>query len=501
MEDYERELKEVETLRKIISRCNVIPPKCRAVQAALKALDGEAKRIVRDEKLRKKFSIPNGNSNNGCASTSKCSNDEDEPMSDEYHKVQKEENEESKNGRGRGPNVPSGDDLLMEWQDVQPPPRLLDDDSLANDQENQVFLVEEVSDLGRSLSDASVRSIASANIEIVSPLSAIALAIHGALVSDYLQFGCTGIPDTGKKSGFAAPIRQLPKGKFLPDKWDAHASSRVALRYRKEGCGAAVLLVTLEQGGGEVGTRNEIQVYFGPSGDQREATPQLRFSLDKHFNLDSLEKALSSSGSTNGGVSPSLHYKSLSILLTEFAKRVDLGNNYDNNSNNNVGASYQPPNMTPLISCPAGNYMPPQEAPKHDSFLKEGNIIVEENLLAHSIPMRGDFEMDLNPLLVRGPSLPPHSMPGNLMGPNHPSFQGDFREPQDGPFPGLPLPGGLGMQPRFDSYYPPGVTGPGVTGPGRGRGRMGRGRRHPTGGDPNPDLLRPPSDLGDNMFM
>ena len=98
----------------------------------------------------------------------------------------------------------------------------------------------------------------------------------------------------------------------------------------------------------------------------------------------------------------------------------------------------------------------------------------------------------------------PSGMPeGNLMGPSHQFFQQDFEDDFEaennmGPA-GFPTPGGLGMQPRFDPFYPPGVQG-NVPGRGVKRGR-GRGRGRFTGGDPNPDHQRPPNNLGGNMFM
>ena len=128
----------------------------------------------------------------------------------------------------------------------------------------------------------------------------------------------------------------------------------------------------------------------------------------------------------------------------------------------------------------------------------------------------GDFADDLLP---SGIPLPGFAQPdrggggsrtGNLMGPNHPSFhpqQGDdygsgyYEDGSD-----FITPGGLGMQPRFDPFYPPGVGG---FGPGRGRGRggrgglgRGRGRGRFGGGDPNPDHMRPPNNFnGGDMFM
>mmetsp|Transcript_22669 Transcript_22669/g.21784 ORF Transcript_22669/g.21784 Transcript_22669/m.21784 type:complete len:515 (-) Transcript_22669:188-1732(-) len=492
-EDFETQLDQLQTLRQNINNCNDVPSACRAVQVALKALDGEVKKVLRDEKLRKKFAI--------CTTSSNSSDDD---KIDDYHKVEKQ-------------NGGNEDDFLMEWQDVQPAG--LQDVCLENSQDEvllaQTAQDESSSDLGRNLADFSVKSIASSSILISSPLFAIALVLHGALVSDILQFRCTGIPELNsenkKESGFAPPIRQLPKGKFLPDKWDANSKFRVALRYRKEGYGAAVLIVSLG-----LGVDQEIQIYFGSSGDEKEQTPLLNFSPDKHVNLDSLDKAISSS-SGKDGVSPSLHYKSLSILLTEFAKCIDLGQTHMEEFNeetdfgekivscNNATkspslsyASYQPPNISSLKPS-VGNYMPPIDT--HRPIIQD-DILVNNSI---DIPTRGDFEIDLNPLVGGHPkhSSQRNTIPGNLMGPNHPAFQGGEINDQYSDLPGgFPLPGGLGMEPRFDSYYPPGAVGR-FPGRGRSRGRGGRGRHpfDPTRGNPNPDHQRPPSHFGGNMFM
>lgn len=89
-------------------------------------------------------------------------------------------------------------------------------------------------------------------------------------------------------------------------------------------------------------------------------------------------------------------------------------------------------------------------------------------------PMRGDFDQDLNPIpRFAGPS----GIGGNLMGPNHPIFQGPFGAQGREIRPGRGRGRGRGGQPRFDPFNPNG-------------GAFGFG-------DPDPDGFGPP---GRNPF-
>ncbi len=121
---------------------------------------------------------------------------------------------------------------------------------------------------------------------------------------------------------------------------------------------------------------------------------------------------------------------------------------------------------------------------------------------------------DLDPFGSQGPLPLPLPLPGstggqfarphggNLIGPDHPMFHGNFGgdggdlSPHPAPFlPGFDVP-----QPRFDPFGPP--TGPnsdvdvGNVGPwpsrGGGRGRGPPFRNQPFPGEPNPDHFKPP---------
>lgn len=59
-------------------------------------------------------------------------------------------------------------------------------------------------------------------------------------------------------------------------------------------------------------------------GEEEPPTCSLTFPLDCHVNLDSLNTALKGGGGEYG-VPPSLHYKALSSLMTDFGNAADLG--------------------------------------------------------------------------------------------------------------------------------------------------------------------------------
>lgn len=127
----------------------------------------------------------------------------------------------------------------------------------------------------------------------------------------------------------------------------------------------------------------------------------------------------------------------------------------------------------------------------------------------------GDFDRDMYPDL--GPGAPGWltgggggmgggfgGMPGGLVGPGHPIFGGGGgglgpAGPGFGPGPGM-FPPSHPPGARFDPMVPPGIGGGGMF-PGRGGGRGGGAGRGGMGGgrmpgEPQPDHLRPPPDLG-----
>jgi hypothetical protein len=353
--------------------------------------------------------------------------------------------------------------------------------------------------LGRELAKIAIEAISSHKVKVKSPVTSIALVIHASMRSDLLEFACTGIPeDETKNKGFAAPVRELPKSQFLPPGWDASNNS-VTLRYRKNGTGATKLLVSQV----EEDTTNKIQVQLIPASSKEPPTQTLTFSIKDHINLDSWSAALKSSPN----VTPSLHYKFLPLLLTNFCRTYDLGSVMEEET--------MPPyvdNTIPVASLPSGSNSNATPIFKSDFVIptvpnvpdiantgridkpwQDGRGVPAT--LDQAFPMNyrhfpgGDFADDLNPGGLRDPlrMTGRDRMGGNLMGPGHPQFMGG------GPAGGMM--GGPGsMQPRFDPMHPPGIDIGNDANP-------RRTNRPSRTGEPNPDHLPPPNSFGGNMYM
>ena len=477
--DFTREKEEIEIMRRHILSFQDLPGSSVAMKASLDGLEKELQRIKRDEKLKEKFS-----------KTKK----EDEVYSSQ-HKIDETETEivDWKKERGQDNTSKSNqmdDSIMMEWQDITPPSSEIAPGSNF-----------EESILGKKLAEVAISKIAAVDAKVSDDLSALALVIHSALLSDLLNFKCTGVPepDSGgnKNNGFAKPIRELPRNKFLPDEfYSATDRNTLQLRYRKKDTGSVVLKLS------KVKTPSEtnISIEFTPTVTRPEPNPQgpLEFSITEHFNLDSFYTALDSAqklnlSSQSTKILPTLHFKKLPLLLRNFVSIFDIG-------------PVNEPSLEPNTGNARNNET---SAPQPISASHQIHVSdpIYYNTGQNFIPQRvyGDFDTDLEPngLFVQPPL---RTQTGNLMGPNHSIFHQPnhanpddigFEHPDDDPF--NPMIGGLGMRPRFDPYGPPG--GPtdlrrngGVRGRGRGGPRRGRGMN----GGPNPDHQRPPSD---DMFM
>jgi hypothetical protein len=444
------EAAELDAVRQHLLECPGVPKDSRALQVALDALDQERKRMDRDAKLQCKFA--SSNSNNASMTETKKSTAAPTAVTTTETTDDPKEMDDAE---------------LMEWQDVA------SHDAIAE-------MPSEDSILGKLLASSSIANMAKAKTDVASPLAAIALALHAALVGETLDFKCTGIPDDSSASsgGFAAPIRQLPPTQLVPTDWDknslaANNNPHVKFRYRKNGVGSIVLNVDLKDD-------NMVHVELLPTNTKEPPNDALEFPLEDHVNLESLSKALIS----QQRVVPTLHYKALPVLLTSMCNTFDLGPVRDSVEGGTetslpyVDTTIVPPiadglsnnNSTPLVTQPRV-YDQHGETPNIRLFQQERR--------------RGDFDADLMPGGIQDPFSG-----GNLMGPHHPAFG----QP---PAPG----GGFGMHPRFDPFGPPGgPTDPNNLDP---NGQRARGRRPPPGGtgDPNPDHERPPNNLGNNMFM
>lgn len=418
-------------LRQHIVSCPTVPKESPAVAAALSGLDTAWKRMERDAKLKRKFT----NTAIDPSAKVKSQSQQESIKTTTYHQRQE-------------PKAVD-DDILEEWQDI----------STEKD--------DECSSLGNRLSQAAVSEIARRDIKVRTPLAAIALAIHAALVSEEVGFICTGLPEKKTKGGFAAPVRPLTSEQFLPSNWDCSNTDEIGLRYRKEG---SMLLRVVRV---IVDDTETVKITLGPQEEEG-----LSFPAESHLNLESFSKALKK----DGKVAPALHYKALPTLLTNLCRIFDVGS---------LEKSSSLPYMDTTVLPPVTN------DPLRMSTSKQNNKPYSTgHYNPHETPTLaifnqprpgGDFSSDLHPPGLRGIEGN-DGMSGNLLGPNHPMFQG-----------GPSIGGGLGMRPRFDPIGPPG--GPQDLNPHNNKNHPLR--RPPPGGlgGPNPDHARPPKDLGNNMFM
>jgi hypothetical protein len=507
------EQQDINTLKKYIESCpaSILSKDSKAIQICIHALDAEMKRLIRDEKLKKKFSSDTANvaDDNGTSNGNPLS----DTSMEEHDMVQVEITDVStiptsgvNNNTAKTEETAMGD---TDWETVE-----------EQERSESGTMATSSSSLGEKLCQVALSDMSNAGTTVRSPLAAVALVLHSAIRSTLLGFKCTGIPDMDSSSkknnnAFAAPVRELPKGVFVPQGWDKYDSTRgiIALRYRKDGMPSMILNVSLDDSTKSMETSTSsvdiVSVKFGPI--DTDEPVEIQFPLEQHVNVHGLNTALHN---TNG-VKPSLFYKSLVVLLTEFCLRADLGSVKEDGSS---GQTLDEIAMKYTMGIPIPAKVPTFQV--HESKQKEQEWkqlqslktyprhgpTIEDDLLGNRIHTgTGDFSDDLLPTGFPAPGFadprlgPREGMTGNLMGPHHPAFHRQF-----GPDNGdddttndddMILPGGLGMRPRFDPVYPPGVRGRG-----RGRGRSGRGSNGRFG-DPDPDHQRPPNSFGDNMFM
>mmetsp|Transcript_24664 Transcript_24664/g.53208 ORF Transcript_24664/g.53208 Transcript_24664/m.53208 type:complete len:551 (-) Transcript_24664:205-1857(-) len=514
----------------------LLSPKSVALTAAVAGLDKELVRLEREERLVKKFTA-----NNDVAAAATGVDDADM----DYVKM----NKEDVTMDDKKDNATTADNDEEEWEEATNPSPAK---KHARQENKEQMEDENATKLCQTLASSAVARIANANIKVVTPLGALGLALHTALVElsqdeqDPL-FRCTGVPDldvtfqllassikSTKKAGeggggFAPPIRELPRGELVPPKWEGR-DDVIAFRYK---CGkevyavdsghtndATTVYLTLQLMQGD-----EVSVTFGtlPSSKDKKSGEkrQLKFPLGQHVNLDGFQAAKTKNGGRAALVSPLLLYISLPKLLLDFSSTFDvlpliMGKGNDESSSLEMPTKKDVMGLQFEQSIP----MPTTETSRAD--FNDPLRVMD----SHQRGKRhGDFEGDLLP---GGPNQPGglHEMPprgmGSQVGPDHPMFDrtfgddynGNYDDEFDGGFgngggsfgaPGVG--GGMSMRPRFDPYGPPGgPTEPGRGGRypgrgtrlGRGRGRGGRGgrggRMPPPGGfgHPNPDHMNPP---------
>jgi hypothetical protein len=469
---------EFERVKKYLLECPHVSADHPAIKAAVVAIEKEQQRVDRDRKLQLKFSITK--------KTTIAINAEPLNLEDSVVVVDSRSSSPPSTSRTEDSN-----DEMMEWQDVEEKEKEASDG--------------QTSYLGKSLAKQAIETISEYKAKVRSPVAAIAVALHASLRSQHLGFSCTGIPEdeSAPKGGFAPPVRELPKTQLLPASWDTKPS-KIALRYRKSGTGALVLKV-------EQGEDQTITVCLQSASSKEPSSQTLVFSLGDHVNLDSWSAALKTAAS----VSPALHYKSLAFLLTNFCRTFDLGS-IDEDMNERAAASLPyVDNTVPVAqSMQQSDFIParPVEIPSVGASSKQPRFQNElPTTLGEAFPginplqRSGDFMGDLAPAGLMDPRVPSAGgrMGGNLLGPNHPMFQGGgmgMGGPGFGPG-GLPLGGPGSMQPRFDPIYPEGIDFPNGPNGGGPPGQPGRRLSRPSrSGEPNPDHLPPPNSFSDNMF-
>eukprot|EP00429_Kryptoperidinium_foliaceum_P024989 CAMPEP_0176147420 /NCGR_PEP_ID=MMETSP0120_2-20121206/75150_1 /TAXON_ID=160619 /ORGANISM="Kryptoperidinium foliaceum, Strain CCMP 1326" /LENGTH=510 /DNA_ID=CAMNT_0017484033 /DNA_START=24 /DNA_END=1555 /DNA_ORIENTATION=+ len=355
---------EFELVKKYLMECPHVPPDHPAIKAAVTAIDKEFNARERDRKLQMKFSQ---------SKTQKMPGQSADKLDDSVVVVDRTSSSSPPTTAQR---QDSADDD-MEWQDVE--------------EKEKEASGDETSYLGKLLAKAAVDAIFEHKAKAKTPVQAIALIFHAALRSDHLGFQCTGLPEATTKGGFAPPVRELPKSQFLPANWDA-SKNQVALRYRKPGTNALVLRV-------EEGDDQQIIVCLEPASNKEPSSQNLTFSLGDHINMDSWNAALKNAPA----VAPTLHYKSLASLLTNFCRTFDLGPVNEGISPQEVNAALYVDNNLPQSKSEFIPARPMAVPPVGGSSMRPDYRTQVPSTLGEAFPgmnplrVGGDFSGDLAP--------------------------------------------------------------------------------------------------------
>lgn len=567
--EMDTELKEeIKLVKDYLSQCPTVSKTSAAIRITMSALDQELKRIERDEKLRRKFN------------QHQVSTGSELSLSDDEDLVRVE----APSSDRPVSSVPSPDSIsgaattsLKDWQEIEQDPDAkmsssqdcgdgsekkgstedIAMDTRNTSSEEQSGDMSSSSLLGASLAQAAISEMSNAQTTVSTPTASLALAIHAGLRSKVLEFKCTGVPDCDpcfqgdsehdsahgvksgsgptKSKGFAPPVRELPRGVFVPSQWDRHASAAintttttntskgsltrmfantkpgecdtlshcVVLRYSKIGMPTTILRVRILQKDeieciddnnqiDDVSKKTDvsssystmmIKVSFGPEGGE---PVNMTFPIDQHINMEGFRLALSS-GNTNG-VRPALYYKRLPDLFEKFCQENDLGavkeglascaaeciaEKYNSYSNLNVRIT----DSTTRSSLGKVRIAQPDSLPTAPNLPSRrdgsGLLIPGQSSQPGRIP-RGDFPDDLLP---SGVPLPGFAQP-YLGGPG--GMSGNLMGPNHPAFHGHPPDDGY-VDDGSDFTTPGGLRmqprydpyyPPGVGGfPGRGRGR------------------------------
>lgn len=513
---YEQETEEINALKKyLLSHIPSTPlppnnlllsPKSIALKAAVAGLDKELGRLEREERLVRKFTNENtvygSGSRAGISSARVHTKNEDDDVAMEYVKMTKED--AAADGEGGNVAAERENDDEDDWEEAKADlskkkPSLTDSQDFHHE-------------IAQKWSSATISRIAKTDVRVDTPIGALGLALHAALVEltasgskkTEQMFRCTGVPDNaiisqflgedkktagggGGGGGFAPPIRELPKGVLMPSKWEDTAKQQdaqlIAFRYK---CGQDVY--TTSSGPTNDSTTlylvlhqfdsSSVRVCFGPmpamtKGSKTTNSNQFQLPLTQHINLDGFQASKSKSSSA---VQPSLFFISLPELLLQFGSafgllsvmQLSFGEGTDAMAEvgldtvTDASVSMKDISSDMLVGHPAVT-----SATKVDfrpDIPPDGPAVDVDPLRvmdSHTgMRRRGDFEGDLlpggiHPGIPAGPAPP--SFGGSQVGPNHPMFDRSFGEDDD-------LYNGQGS--FGGSYGPPSFGIPGVGGSG-----------------------------------
>lgn len=325
-------------------------------------LDKELGRLEREERLVRKFTDENtvysgGSSRAPPASTATNNKSEEEDVAMEYVKMTKED--AADDNITTATMKRENDDDEEDWEEAEATP---------SPSKKKASLTDDSQDLREKIAQkwasSTISRIAKADARVETPVGALGLALHTALLEltavinqqgnkkTEQMFRCTGVPDeaiisqflgkanmkkSGEGGGFAPPIRELPKGVLIPSNWEDMAKKQqdaqlIAFRYK---CGQDVF--TTSSGPTNDCTtlylvlqvqNSEVRVSFGlpasTKGIDVTATTtsnQLQLPLTQHINLDGFQASKSKSSLA---VQPSLFFISLSELLLHFGSTFGL---------------------------------------------------------------------------------------------------------------------------------------------------------------------------------
>ncbi len=476
----------------------ILLPNSLAIQSAIAGLESQLLKLERDEKLRRKFANNDSTTNeNGGAGGNddsmkkmkrQAEDEEDEDMDEEYVKLTTTTPLSAAAAAAAAVLAKDDDDddtkMDDDWEDTDNRSKNIDDSFLMHEGSHTQKTNNSSQDEGdqvqyfRSLASVTIARIASSKIQVATPLGALGLALHVALllkggkgsgISSSFGVGeselrCTGVPspdDYGRGcGGFAPPVRELPPGVIVPDFWEESAISKktmtdnnpnrkdvahnmIAFRYWRGGGGTGggmigrgaptTVFLTLEQlPSTSPDGMNSVRVTFGPrqevhTAGQQPPQSELTVELGMHVNLDGFRTAKKTSTTTT--ISPSLFYISLSELLSQFD--VTFGG---------VLSPKETTIETKIQMLDIAQPVPPQQpAAQRANDIDGGEAVHPTTMpsdspllrIPHSTRRRGDFEGDLLP---GGPLKPPFGMednsttipPGSQVGPDHPIFDRTF---------------------------------------------------------------------------